>query len=60
MAGDPIHIKPSHRDALHRELHVPTGKKISVATLEKASHSKNSVEKSRAVFALNARNFKHK
>jgi hypothetical protein len=39
------------KGALHRELGVPEGKKIPAAKLKKAEHSKNPLEKKRAVLA---------
>ncbi len=37
--------------ALHKTLHVPKGKKIPEAKLEKAEHSKNPLTRKRAVLA---------
>ena len=42
------HIK---KGALHKELGVPAGKKIPKKKLEKAEHSKNPLERKRAVLA---------
>lgn len=56
-AQEKIHIKPSHRGLLHKELGVPLGKPIPKAKIEKAAHSKNPAERKRAVFA---ENFGHK
>lgn len=39
------------KGALHKELGVPEGKKISAKKLTKATHSKNPLEKKRAVLA---------
>ena len=39
------------KGALHKELGVPTGKKIPKKKLEKAEHSKNPIERKRAVLA---------
>jgi len=50
-----IRIKPSHSGKLHRALGVPAGKKIPVATLEKAKHSRSPAMRKMATFALNAR-----
>jgi hypothetical protein len=55
-----INIKKSHEGRLHRALHVPPGKKIPVAKLEKAAHSKSPALRKEAQFALNARHFKHR
>lgn len=40
-----------HPGALHRELHVPQGKKIPAKKLEKAEHSKNPKLRERANLA---------
>lgn len=40
-----------HKGALHESLHVPKGKKIPEAKLEKAEHSKNPKTRKRAVLA---------
>ena len=50
------HLK---KGALHQELGISMKKKIPMATLEKAAHSKNATLRHRAQFALNARHFKH-
>lgn len=42
------HIK---KGALHKELHVPEGKKIPEKKIKKAEHSKNPTLKKRAVLA---------
>lgn len=54
-----IHINPAHKGELRRKLHVPDGQKIPANALQKAAHSKNSHTRAQAVFALNARHFKH-
>lgn len=54
-----IHIKPSHKGLLHKDLHVKQGEHIPEAKLEKAEHSKNKAVKKRAVFAENAKHFDH-
>jgi hypothetical protein len=41
-----------HKGALHKELGVPEGKKIPEKKLEKAEHSKNSIERKRANLAV--------
>ena len=46
--------------ALHKELKVPLGKKIPEKKLEKAEHSKNPLEKKRAVLAETLKGFKKK
>ena len=40
-----------HKGALHKELHVPEGKKIPESKLKKAEHSKNPTERKRANLA---------
>lgn len=40
-----------HKGALHKELGVPKGEKISAKKLEKAEHSKNPKLRKRAVLA---------
>ena len=49
-----------HPGALHKELHIPEGKKIPAKTLEKAAHSKNPTLKKRAVLAETLKGFKKK
>lgn len=44
-----------HPGALHKELHVPQEKKIPVAKLNKAAHSKNPTLRKRAVLAKTLR-----
>lgn len=44
-------IKPKNKGALHRELHVPEGKKIPAKKLAKASHSENPKLRRRASLA---------
>ena len=58
--ADAIHIKKSHEGELHQELHVPADKKIPLADLRRAAHAKSAAERSRAVFAINARHFNHR
>ena len=48
------------KGALHKELHVPSGKKIPESKLMKAEHSKNPLEKKRAVLAETLKGFKKK
>lgn len=55
-----IKIKPENKGKLHAELGVKKGKKIPLAKLEKAEHSKSAAERKRAVFAENARHWRHK
>lgn len=54
-----IHIKKANRGKLRKALGATAGQKISSAKLAKATHSKNPVLKKRAVFAQNARKWKH-
>lgn len=53
--GGKIHIKPSHKGLLHKDLKVKAGEKIPEKKLEKAEKSKNPAVKKRAVFAANAK-----
>lgn len=55
-----IHIKPSHKGLLHKDLGVAEGKPIPQAKLEKAEHSDSAAVRKRAVFAENAKHFNHK
>jgi hypothetical protein len=52
--------KPKSHGALHRELGVKVGKKISEKKLEKAEHSKNPTTKKRAVLAETLKHLKKK
>lgn len=54
-----INIKPSHKNLLHKDLHVKAGKHLTLKQEEKAAHSKNPAERKRAQFAINARHFHH-
>lgn len=54
-----IHIKPSHKGFLHKDLHVPEGKKIPAKKIESAEHSKDPAVSKRAVFAENAKHWNH-
>ena len=47
----------SKKGALREELHVKKGSKISVKKLKEAEHSKNPLEKKRAVLAKTLRGF---
>ena len=57
--GGGIHIKPSHRGLLHKNLGVPEGKPIPTSKLEKAKAGASPAEKKRITFAENARKWKH-
>lgn len=52
----PIHIKPSNKGLLRKELGAKKGEKIPAAKLAQAAHSKNPALKKRAIFAENFRN----
>jgi hypothetical protein len=54
-----IHIKPSHKGLLHKNLGEPRGKKLSVSEEEKAKKSSDPAVRKRATFALNARKWNH-
>jgi len=54
-----IHIKPSHRGLLHKDLGVAEGKPIPSKKLHAALHSKDAAVRKRAVFAANAKNWSH-
>lgn len=54
-----IHIKKPHEGLLHTDLGVKSGNKIPEAKLEKAINSSNPTIRKRAVFAENAKSFKH-
>jgi hypothetical protein len=58
MAKSGIHIKPSHKGLLHKELGVASGSKIPAAKLAKAKNSSNPAERKRATFAENAKKWK--
>lgn len=48
-----------HPGALHKELHVPEGKKIPAKKLNKAAHSSNPTLRKRAVLAKTLKSFHH-
>jgi hypothetical protein len=50
-----MHLK---KNALHKQLHVPMGKKIPMSALKKAEHSKNPTLAKRARLAETLRSFK--
>lgn len=54
-----IHIKPSHRGLLHKNLGVPAGHPIPAAKLESALHSSSTAVRKRANFARNAKSWHH-
>jgi hypothetical protein len=57
--GGGIHIKPSHKGLLHKDLGVPSGEKIPAAKLQAALHSDDPAVRKRANFARNAKKFEH-
>jgi hypothetical protein len=57
--GGGIHIKPSHKGLLHKNLHVAAGSKIPAGKLAKAKHSSDPAVRKRAVFAENAKHWHH-
>ncbi len=57
--GSGIHIKKSHKGALHRDLGVAQGKPIPVSKIKAAENSPDPAVRRRAQFADNARHFKH-
>lgn len=59
-SGGGIHIKPSHKGLLHKDLGVKSGNKIPEKKLEKAEKSSNPAVRKRAVFAENAKHWHHK
>ncbi len=48
-----IHIKPSHKGLLHKDLGVPQGEKIPKEKIDKALHSSSAAVRKRANFARN-------
>lgn len=55
-----ISIKKSNAGKLRKAAGVKKGNKIPVAKLDKLAKSKNPTTRKRAIFAKNARKFKHK
>jgi len=55
-----IHIKPSRKGLLHKNLKVKKGKKIPLSKLKAAKNSKDPKVRRRANFALNSRKWRHK
>jgi len=55
----PIDSSDIKKDALHKELGVPTDKKIPDAELQAAKNSSDPKERKRATFALNAKKWNH-
>lgn len=54
-----IHIKPSRKGLLHKELGVPEDQDIPADKLAKAKANASPAEKKRIQFAQNAKKFKH-
>lgn len=54
-----IHIKPSHKGLLHKDLNVPQGKPIPAAKLARAEKSDSPAVRKRATFAENAKHWGH-
>lgn len=46
---------PNTKGALHKQMHIPQGQKISTGALEKATHAKSPLERKRANLALRYR-----
>ena len=59
MARPKMHLKLK-KGALHKELGVKQGKKLTAKQLNKAAHSKSPLERKRANFAKNAKKWDHK
>jgi len=57
MATKWIQKAIKHPGALHKELHVPEGKKIPMKKLTKAEHSKNPTLRKRVTLAKTLRGF---
>lgn len=55
----PIKIKPSKQGSLRKATGTPKGKNISESTLKAKAKSPNKNTKAKAVFALNAKQWKH-
>lgn len=57
--GGSIHIKPSHKGLLHKDLGVPAGEPIPAGKLAAAKNSSDPAERKRATFAQNAKKWNH-
>lgn len=61
--SDAIHIKPTHKGLLHKDLHIIADKPIPVtelhAKLAAAKRDGNVAEERRLVFAINEHQFHH-
>lgn len=58
-SGGGIHIKPSHKGLLHKDLGVPQDQPIPAGKLAKAEHSSDPAVRKRVTFAENAKKFHH-
>ena len=58
-SGGGIHIKPSHKGLLHKDLGVKAGSPIPAKKLESALHSDDPAVRKRANFARNAKKWHH-
>jgi hypothetical protein len=56
--GGGIHIKPSHKGLMHKDLGKPAGAKITAADIAEEK-TKGPAAKKRAVFAENAKKWHH-
>jgi hypothetical protein len=54
-----IHIKPSHKGLLHKDLHVAAGHTIPASKIAAARRSRDPAVRERAVFAANAKKWNH-
>ncbi len=58
----PIHIQPSHKGLLHKDMGVPANKPISLGDLteakEEAAEGADPAEAKRVQFAINAKRFR--
>ncbi len=54
-----IHIKPSHKGLLHKDLGIPQGEPIPESRIKAAENSPDPAVRKRAHFAENARHFNH-
>lgn len=60
MSKSGIHIKPSHKGLLHKNLGVAAGKPIPSSKLASAKNSSTPAVRKRATFAENAKHWNHK
>lgn len=57
--GGGIHIQPSHKGLLHKELGVPEGEPIPPGKMAKAKATAGAAERKRITFAQNAKKWNH-